>query len=52
MVVESEITGMPSPLRRALAHSAKEGLAHASIQPRGEEQQVRAVEQLVDDPVG
>src|SRR5215210_6251657 len=30
-------------LRGALAHGAEEGLAHALIQPGGEEQQVRAV---------
>src|SRR5215211_2611170 len=32
-----------SLLWRALAHGAYEGLAHALIQPGGEEQQVRAV---------
>jgi hypothetical protein len=39
-------------LRRALAHGAQEGLACALIEPRDEEQEVRAAQQLVDDPCG
>src|SRR5215211_5557639 len=40
------------PLRRSLAHAGEEGLAHASIQPGGEEQEVCTLWQIVYDPYG
>src|SRR5215203_5602488 len=39
-------------LRRALSHGAEESLAYTRIQSGGEEQQIRALKQLVDDPRG
>src|SRR5215217_1727615 len=40
------------PLRRSLSHGPEESLAHASIQPWGEEQKVRTLKQLICDPYG
>ena len=40
------------PFAGALANGAYEGLAYTLIQPGGEEQQVRALKQLVHDPRG
>ena len=37
-------------LRYSLAHGAEDGFAYTLIHSGGEEQQIRALKQLVDDP--
>ena len=39
-------------LRCALTHSAEEGLAYTLVESGGEEQQIRTIEQLVNNPCG
>jgi hypothetical protein len=50
--VESSITGTSAVCGAPLPMAAQEGLACALIEPRDEEQEVRAAQQLVDDPCG